>query len=50
MVTGSFVGSFPTTARTLSGTVGPGTYTLSVIATNPCGTSAPTAGQTVTLP
>lgn len=50
MVTGSVVGSFPTTARTLSGTVGAGTYTLSVIATNPCGTCAPTAGQTVTIP
>lgn len=49
-VTGSFVGSFPTTARGMSGTVGPGTYTLSVQATNACGASAATAAQTVTIP
>ncbi|HUE85965.1 MAG TPA: hypothetical protein VMO26_07780 [Vicinamibacterales bacterium] len=49
-VTGSFVGSFPTAARAMSGTVGAGTYTLSVAATNACGASAATAPQTVVVP
>ncbi len=39
-VSGAFVGSFPTTARGLSAGVAPGTYNLSLVATNPCGTSA----------
>jgi len=45
-----FVGSIPTTQRALSGAVPPGTYHLSVVSTNPCGASAPTAVQTVTVP
>ncbi len=49
-VTGSFTGSVGTAARTLSGTVGPGTYTLAVASTNPCGTSAATPAQTVVVP
>lgn len=49
-VTGAFVGSVPTGARTLSGPVGPGTYNLSVRAVNPCGTSSATATQAVTVP
>ena len=49
-VTGSFVGSIPTPARSLSGTVGPGTYNISVYAANPCGTGAATPVQTVTIP
>lgn len=49
-VSGSFVGIFPTTARAMSGTVGAGTYTFSVVAINPCGASAPTPAQTVTIP
>jgi YVTN family beta-propeller protein len=49
-VTGSFVGSFPTTQRTLSGTVGPGVYTITVQATNVCGASLPTLPQTVVIP
>jgi subtilisin-like proprotein convertase family protein len=49
-VTGSFVGSFPTITRSLSGTVGPGTYNLSVSALNPCGVSPPTPVQVVTIP
>jgi xylan 1,4-beta-xylosidase len=49
-VTGSFAGSFQTTARTLSGSVGPGSYTLSVAASNPCGQSAGTTAATVTIP
>lgn len=49
-VAGSFVGSFPTTERALSGTVGPGTYTITVSATNVCGASPPSAPQTVVVP
>jgi hypothetical protein len=49
-VTGSFAGSYATPARAMSGTVGPGSYTLRVVATNPCGVSAPTASQTVVVP
>ena len=49
-VTGSFVASIPTTTLSLSGMVGPGSYTLSVVANHPCGASAPTAPQTVTIP
>ncbi|MGH9174883.1 MAG: hypothetical protein ACRD1H_11020, partial [Vicinamibacterales bacterium] len=49
-VSGSFVGSFPTTQRSLSGTVGAGTYTLSVYATNACGASAATSSQTIVIP
>ena len=40
IVGGSFVGAFPTTARTLGGTVGPGTYSFSVVAVNACGAGA----------
>ena len=49
-VTGSYTGSVVTTDRTLSGVVGPGTYTMAVASTNACGTSAATAAQTVTVP
>jgi hypothetical protein len=49
-VTGAYTGRFPTTARTLSGAVGPGTYNVSVRAGNPCGNSAFTAAQTITIP
>ena len=49
-VSGAFVGSIPTTTRSLSGTVLPGSYTFSVTATNACGTSAATTPQTVTIP
>jgi Fungalysin metallopeptidase (M36)/Bacterial Ig domain len=48
-VTGSVTGNVPTTARFLSGTVGPGTYALSVTAVNACG-SATTPAQSVTIP
>jgi hypothetical protein len=34
----------------LSGTVGPGAYTLSVEAVNACGASGSTAAQTVVVP
>jgi YVTN family beta-propeller protein len=49
-VTGSFSGAFSTTNRALSGNAGAGSYGLSVVATNDCGSSAPTAVQTVTIP
>ena len=50
IVTGSFVGSIPTTGLALSGSVAPGTYTASVVATNACGSSAASAVQTVVVP
>ena len=49
-VTGAFTGTFSTTGRSLSGTVGPGSYTIRVTASNPCGQSAPTAPQTIAIP
>ena len=49
-VSGAFVGAFPTGGRRLSGTVGPGTYNLSVRASNPCGSSPSTAEQAVSVP
>jgi hypothetical protein len=49
-VSGSFVGSFGTAGRSLSGTVGPGTYLINVGAQNACGASAVTATQTVVVP
>lgn len=48
-VTGSFAGTFTTTGRTLSGSVGPGTYNLSVRGVNPCGTGSAAATQTITV-
>ena len=47
---GAFAGSFATTGRALNGSVGPGTYQLSVAAANACGTSAATPAQTVVVP
>lgn len=49
-VSGSFVATIPTTGRGLSGTVPPGTYVLGVFATNPCGVSAVTPVQVITIP
>ena len=49
-VTGSFVGAFTTSGRAMSGTAGPGSYTLTVAATNACGASAASSPQTVVLP
>jgi len=49
-VTGAFVGRFETQGRTLSGTVGPGSYQLNVAAVNACGASAATSSQTVVIP
>jgi hypothetical protein len=50
LVSGSFEGEIPTTALMLSGAAGPGTYSLSVAATNVCGTSGATPAQTITIP
>jgi hypothetical protein len=49
-VAGTIVANVPTTERLASGAVGPGTYHLSVSATNACGASAPTTVQTLTIP
>jgi hypothetical protein len=49
-VAGSFVGTFPTAGRILSGSVGPGSYSLSVRATNACGSSPDTPVQVVSIP
>jgi photosystem II stability/assembly factor-like uncharacterized protein len=50
VVTGSFTGTIPVAGRSASGAVGPGSYTISIVATNPCGPSAATPTQTVTIP
>ena len=50
IVTGSFVGALPTSARAISGAPGPGSYTLSVQATNACGASAGSPPQTLAIP
>jgi hypothetical protein len=49
-VSGSVAGAFPTTVKQMSGTVGPGSYTFSVVASNACGASEATAPRTVTIP
>jgi probable HAF family extracellular repeat protein len=49
-VGGGFVGSFSTMGRALSGTVSPGSYHLSVVAQNACGSSPATPVQTVSVP
>lgn len=49
-VTGAFVGSIPMTARTLAVPAPPGTYVVQVSSVGPCGTSVPTASQTVVVP
>lgn len=50
LVTGALVGNFTTTGRLLAGTVGAGSYTLSVRADNPCGSGATTSTQTIVIP
>ena len=49
-VTGSYVGSFATAGREMSGTVGPGTYAVSVSGTNACGEGSATAAPAVSMP
>jgi hypothetical protein len=48
--TGALTGSFPLTGRMPSAPVGPGSYGLSVTAITPCGASAATPVQSVTIP
>jgi hypothetical protein len=49
-VTGSFTGTFAVTSRTISGTVGRGSYALSVAGTNACGQGPGTPAQVVVVP
>jgi hypothetical protein len=49
-VTGAWTGRITTTSRTLTSSVAPGTYNISIQAVNPCGTSAATPVRTVTIP
>ena len=49
-VAGSFTGSFPVAARTLSAVAGRGTYELRVAATNSCGSSPASAPVSITVP
>ncbi len=49
-VSGTFSGALATPGRALSGAVGAGIYSFNVVASNACGSSAPTATQTVTIP
>jgi hypothetical protein len=49
-VSGSVNASVPFTTRGISVPVPPGSYTFSVAAVNACGSSAPTAPDTVTIP
>ncbi len=49
-VSGAFVGSFPLAGRAISGAVPAGTYNLSVVATNACGTGPAAPTQTITVP
>jgi subtilisin-like proprotein convertase family protein len=49
-VTGAFALTLPTPLRAVSGTVPAGTYNLSVVAVNACGSSLSTAVKSVTVP
>ena len=49
-VTGAATVSVPTTARNVSGAVGPGSYTLRVVAVNACGSSSASTAVTVVIP
>ena len=48
-ITGSYIGTLSTPVRTLSGAVAPGTYSVSVEASNSCGVSDPTPVRTITI-
>jgi hypothetical protein len=50
IVSGAFNSELGLTQRTISGVVSAGSYTLSVIATNACGSGPATPTQTVTVP
>jgi hypothetical protein len=49
-VSGAFVGSFAVSARSLSGSVGPGSYTITVTSRNSCGSSGASTPITVVVP
>ncbi len=49
-VTGALSLSLPTTARAVSGAVGPGSYSFRVVAVNACGSSAASSSTTVVIP
>lgn len=49
-VTGTITGSVATTGRLLSGTLGPGTYVVTVAASNACGTGPGAGARTITVP
>jgi hypothetical protein len=49
-VGGAYVGSFTTAGRTLRGAAAPGSYQLSVAASNPCGTGMATPARVVVIP
>ena len=49
-VTGALNLSLPLTTRSASGLVSSGTYNLSVLAVNPCGTGIETPTQSITVP
>ncbi len=49
-VTGALNLTLPMAGRTISGVVPPGTYNLSVLAMNPCGSGIETVPQSVTVP
>lgn len=49
-VTGAFAATLPTPERALSGSVPAGTYNLSVVSVNACGSSASTSVASVTIP
>jgi hypothetical protein len=50
IITGAFNGEIGLTTRSITGAVGAGDYTLSVIATNACGSGTATSAGTVTIP
>jgi hypothetical protein len=49
-VTGTVSLTVPTAQLSLSGAAGPGTYAITVVATHPCGASAPSVTQTIVVP
>jgi hypothetical protein len=49
-VTGAAVLTLPTNARRVAANAPSGTYNLSVLAVNPCGASAETVPQSITVP
>jgi hypothetical protein len=50
IVGGGLVGAFPTTDRSVSGAVDPGSYAIRVAAANACGVGAGSVPQTIVVP